>query len=196
MTVLDIWNAALAMLPHDRRIADINEDSTEALRCRDAWDGARKAVITAAEWGCLTRSQAVCGGCFAHSPMGMYEYPRPVGALRVIGLFDYKGRKLQAQAIDGKLVSRYHASFIKYIPDNEDTESWSSWFTDAVIAELAARIASTITGSMQQTKVLEQKAMVMLSTAKQIDAQEISYGGTDGRTYARARTGDHFRCES
>ena len=194
MTVLDIWNAALAMLPHDRRINSIEENSTEALRMRDAWDSARQYVIASAEWGWLVEQDVVCPSQ-AHSPIGMYQYPRPMGAIRVLGLFDNRGRRIQAQSVDGMLLSRYQASSVRYIRDNTDVEMWPSWFTDAVVTELASRVAGSITGSMQQAKVLEAKAMLMLEKAKQIDAQEIAYSGTDGRTYARSRNGDLGICE-
>ena len=56
MTKLDIWNAALALLPHDRRVEDENEDTTEALRCRTHYDSARRHVLVSHEWGFLAMS--------------------------------------------------------------------------------------------------------------------------------------------
>lgn len=177
MTKIDIWNKALAMLPHDRRVTAEDDGSTEALRCADAWDDARKAVICAANWGFLTTIMPVCKGSMCGS-IG-YRYPRPHDAVKIIGLWGLNGRKQKTIAAKGAFFSQCPAGSIRFISDSDDYDSWPNWFLDAVVAELAYRISGPITGSIQQTNLLQQKATLAIITAKDRDAKEIRHDGMD-----------------
>ena len=190
MTKVDIWNKALAMLPHDRRVMAENDGSTEALRCADAWDDARLAVIAAANWGFLTVAMPVCNGvpCDGRG----FRYPRPDDAVRVIGLYNRRGRKQRAVAVQGAFYSPCPAGSIRYIPDSKDYDDWPAWFLDAVVAELASRIAGTITGSMQQASLLQQTAQLKLATARDRDAREIRHDGLDPDYIAHVRNREYW----
>lgn len=197
MTKVDIWNKALAMLPHDRRVTADDDGSTEALRCADAWDDARKSVICAAHWGFLVKATPVCkGSCMSGQPY-KYFYPRPVGAVRLVGIFDQNGRRARANAYNGGLLSDCAAGSIRYIPDSEDYDEWPQYFLNAVVATLAAKIAGNITGSNNTTAEMEGKAAVYLNDAKHLDASELMNGGKDPDWIAKARnrTGVSFRLQ-
>ena len=192
MTKLDIWNRALALLPHDRRVTEADDasqtPSTECHRCRDQWDAARQSVLAAHDWGWATRSMAYGpGGNDCHG--NGHVFARPPDALRVVGLFGEDGRRVRARVRDGMFSSAAEAVEIRWIPDlgeKHDIEAWPPWFAEAVVWELARRIAPTITGAPPPTHVADGAALA-LSEAKRIDAAEVAWSGTDGRTFARAR---------
>ena len=189
MTKLEIWNRALALLPHDRRVASEDEQSTEALRCRDQWDAARVHCLTAHDWGWATRSMAYGPGGNSCAHGSGHVFARPPDALRVVGLFGEDGRRVRARVRDGMFSSAAEAVEIRWIPDlgeKHDIEAWPPWFAEAVVWELARRIAPTITGAPPPTHVADGAALA-LSEAKRIDAAEVAWSGTDGRTFARAR---------
>lgn len=185
MEIIDIWNAALAMLPHDRRIKDINEESTEALRCRDVWDKVRHQLIAKHEWGWLTHSTPLIYGADCHVE-GQYAYPRPHGVVRMIGLFDTDGRRAKATTLDHRIVSPINQGYVRYLPDCEDVSLMPPWFVLALTTALATEIAPTILGT-QTPRRLADLNLSNTAEAIKIDSSEIEWSGTDGKTFVHAR---------
>ena len=168
MTKIDIWNHALAMLPHDIPIGREDEDSTEAKRCRAHYDAARKAVLTAREWGWLARETPAC--CGAALGGGAWLHEAPPDALLVLGLVAADGRRIKAQAVNGGLRA---------------LEPFA--VQEAVVAELAARICPVLTDNPQRTQQLRVDALARLEEAGRQDAQRTAYGGGDPLVFAHAR---------
>lgn len=185
MDKYDVWNKALALLPHDRRVTANDTATAEYRRCDDNWDAARMRVLTAHEWGWATVQSEVCGGCRVEG--GMFGYPRPDGVVRIIGLFDPRGRRVKTQAYNNQLLSDCPHCFVRYIPDMDDPDYWPSWFTDAVVAELASRISTLITANAATERRLLTLAADRLALAVKTDSDECKWGGTDGRTFVNAR---------
>ncbi len=179
MTKLDIWNAALALLPHDIRVLALDEDSTEAQRCRENWDGARRKVLAAREWGALAIDIPACG------PGPVY---RPANALRVVGLVDARGRRIRSTHSNGALFAVCgFAAALRYIPDVDDPEAWPPAVQDAVVAELAARLCPVLTDNAAREADLRQEAERRIMDAGELDANESGWSGTDGMSFIRAR---------
>ena len=185
MTKLDIWNRALAMLPHDIPVGTEDEDSTEALRCRQNYDAARKAVLTAREWGWLARETPAC--CGAALSGGAWLHEAPPDALLVLGLVAADGRRIKAQAVNGGLRALEPFAACRYLPDEEDPDAWPFAVQEAVVAELAARICPVLTDNPQRTQQLRVDAMARLEEAGRQDAQRTAYGGGDPLVFAHAR---------
>ena len=184
MTKLEIWNAALAALPHDRRVYDEEEESLEAQLCSEVWNPSRKAVLSSREWGAFVRSMpAYCGV----RPGGGFFVVRPREAMVVVGLFDRLGQRLEAEALDGGFRLREPAAEIRYIEDEPDPEFWSNAIIDAVVAEMAARLALVMTDNQQRAIALRQEAMARLEEAARVDAQETAWSGGDPYVFANAR---------
>lgn len=184
MTKLDIWNAALAMLPHDRSIATEDEESTEATRCRQHWDGARKAVLTAREWGWSAVETPAC--CGANATGGWFCF-RPPDAIRVIGLYTPDGRRVASDPINGGLRAREPFTAVRYIPDEPDPDRWPPAVQEAVVAELAARIAPVLTDNPARSAELRQSALAAIEEAGHQDAQETAGDGGDPLVFVHAR---------
>lgn len=184
MDKLAIWNKALALLPHDRRVAAENEGSLEAQRCAEHWDAARRAVLCAREWGWAMRSAPACCGA---SHYGGFFAMRPPEALIVYGLYDRTGRRVSSDAIDGGFRIKEPAFEIRYAEDENDPDRWPFAVQDAVAAELAARIAPVLTDNPQRSMQLRQDAMARLEEAGRQDAMETSYGGSDPLVFVHAR---------
>ena len=184
MTTLDIWNAALALLPHDRRVESEDEDSTEALRCRQHWDAARRAVLGAHDWGWLVRELPACGS--EHGD-GRRHFPRPARCLRVIGLFGPDGRRVEAEAVNGGFATRSPCASIRFLADEKLPERMPDTVQDALALALAARLSPVVTGNRARTRELEEAARAALDAARFSDAAETACHGTAGDTFLAAR---------
>ena len=184
MTKLEIWNKALALLPHDRRVEAEDDGSLEAQRCAEHWDAARRSVLCSREWGWAAKSAPACCGA---ADIGGFFAMRPPEALFVLGLFDRTGRRVAAEAINSGFRIKEPASEIRYIEDEDDPDRWPFAFQDAVAAELAARIAPVMTDNPQRSVQLRQDAMARLEEASRQDATETAYGGSDPLVFVHAR---------
>jgi len=184
MTELEIWNRALGALPHDKRVESLTEDSTEALRCRDHFDASRLHVLAAHEWGWALRSMPMCDGCY-HA--GKYAYPRPQSAARIVGLFGMDGRQVDAIAIDGMFLSSSPAASIRYVYDEKNVEHIPPAVAQAIMYELASRIALPITSNNNTERTMTTRAMSALSDARLNDAQEVRHSGVSPDYYAESR---------
>ena len=184
MTKLDIWNAALALLPHDIAIKWEDEVTTEAIRCRQHYDSARKSVLTAREWGWLVRETPSCCGAALG---GAWFHERPADALLVLGLCAPDGRRVKADAVNGGLRSMEPYAAVRYLADDENPDEWPFAVQEAVIAELAARICPVLTDNPQRSMQLRQEAIAKLEEAGRQDAQQTAYGGGDPLKFVHAR---------
>lgn len=183
MTTLEIWNAALALLPHDRTVEAEDEDSTEALRCRQHWDAARRYVLGARDWGWLVQSAPAC--CGFSDLRGFVS--RPPDALVIVGIFDGTGRRVTADPIDGGFRVYEPVAEIRYIVDEPDPDRWPQAVQEAVTAELAARLAHVLTDNPQRAQLLRQNAIASLEEAGRRDAQETAWSGHDPLMFVHSR---------
>lgn len=188
MTQLQLWNAALGKLPHDRTVASLDENSTEAIRCRMEWDSARTAVLTAHPWGFLKRDSGLMHGMrtCAHG-QHMYAYQYPAEHMKLLGLFSADGRKLKADVVNGMILSTSPVASIRYLNDETDPSKMPPLVVDAIVLNLAQRLAPIVTGQPRLQADLMARATVALSNAKQADSMEVEYSGTTGTTYIDAR---------
>lgn len=189
MTLLDLYNSALALVPHDIRIASADEGGTEAQRCRENYDGARLAVLAAHPWGFLARESAPGGA--AVSPYGVgYRYERPADALLAIGLFDPFGRRASAVRLGREWQSPAPDAVVRYTVDEPDPAAWPAPVAEAVRHELASRLAAVLSGNAQRVAELHARALELAEQAWELDQAE-TYGigtpGTDGLAFVRAR---------
>lgn len=184
MTELEIWNRALGALPHDKRVVSLDEDTTEALRCRDHFAASRLHVLAAHEWGWALRSLPVCEGCYHN---GKYAYPRPQNVARIIGLFNESDRQVDAIATDGLFLSSSPVASIRYIYDETNVERIPFAVAQAIMYELASRIALPITSNIVTERNMKQRALDSLSDARLNDAQECRHSGVSPDYYAESR---------
>ena len=206
MTKLEIWNAALAMIPHDRRVKDPREPTTEALRCRDCWERARRKVLLARDWNFLAVELPVQHShdvfpAKAHSfwpwrywrrldrrtiPEG-WICPRPDDALRVLGLYDRRGRRVESRSVGGIMVSREPAATLRFLLDSKDPKEWPAAVQEAVAAEMAAELCPVLSDNAAREQALKLEAADRLTVAGRYDALEGAPEGSDGLEHIRAR---------
>lgn len=188
MTKLDIWNAALAALANDRFLSSSDSTFIEAVHCRREWDAARKHVLSAHEWGWLVE-QSPYFDAAAQGDDGRTVIPRPQDAARILGVVGMDGRSLPARSANGMFhVETDGPCAIRYIPDNDEPETWPQGFCDAVAMELASRIAVPLKRDADLAKAAAQWALRALSRAIGVDSGESRASGTAGDKYARSRT--------
>jgi hypothetical protein len=190
MTTADLFNKALAAIGHDRFISTENSPFAEGVHCRREWVGARQAVLSAHEWGWLVMEVPLCSGTECtndETGKTLYVYPRPPSAIRITAILDEDGRQARFEAANGSIQTAAPLAIIRYLPDSDDPADWPSSIQDAVIAELAARLALPMRKRVSIINSTRTQAGAALSNAIALDASESRFGGTSPNKYAEAR---------
>lgn len=162
MTKLQLYNAALGMIAHDRTIAALSGSSTEELRCETYYDAARRSLFALYDWkwlstsASLTDSAAAVNGLFSHTIASL---------IRVLTVKNAAGLPLGWEVTHGILKTDSATVVVSYIADDADPANWPALIVDAVTAELAARICVPMTGNQQRSTELHNQALGKLSSA-------------------------------
>ncbi len=188
MAKIDIFNMALQLLGHDRLIEDITEATTENTRCSLHWDGSRKSVLSAHPWNWLLQETPYIDGCECDCDdyTGDYMYDYPSDYLRLWAVLDLKMDRVEFRAANGQIFCKEPEVRFRYVEDEEDTDLWPDKIQMAVAAEIASRIAYSMTQSEGAVKAMSSYAVYYLQQAKVQDAQENTTSGKR-RKYANSR---------
>lgn len=187
MTKLELWNFALGCIPHGHRIVSDEENSTEADYCRMFWDAARMKVLSTHNWTFATRSMECAGGLHRGVNGVHWVFPMPEGAVKVVGVFDQTGRQIEANGLDGLLVSHEPMGELRYVIDIEDPSSMPYLVQVAIAWDLAAQIAPLITSGGIRLRQIAQQAAIALGDARQADTGAVEGGGYSSTHYADSR---------
>lgn len=188
MTVVDVFNAALATCGHDRQVVGdhAEEDSSvEAVRCRTFYDGARRMVFAFHDWQWLCQERTLTQvdpiAPEAPNPGPMYLVEKPDHLLRVLSVKGEDGTPLAYSVLqDGIHVDR-ETVVVRYVEDLLDPDAWPPLIQDAVVAELAARVCIPLTGNFElSNKIRQQSALLMRQAAGQYSPDQDAEG--DGRS--------------
>lgn len=187
MTTLELWNLALGMIPHDKTILDEAETSTEAKRCRMFWLPSRVKVLSVHDWTFATRTIDCSGGLHQGLTGSHWVFPKPHGAIKIIGVFDARGQQLEVYGRDDVLVSATPMAQLRYVADVPNPDDMPDLVQVAVAWELAAQIAPLITSGGIRLKQIAQQAAIALGDARQADSSAVEGGGVSPNFYAEAR---------
>ena len=190
VTQLDIFNRALAEIGHNRVLSAGDTTKIEYIRCLAAWEGSRKAVLSAHEWNWLVAETTLTEGAYceedgAHN--GMYYWSRPDTYLRIMDVVGEDGRRVDYTVANQLIYAEVPYIRYRYLPDSEDPADWPVYVVDAVAFEIAARISIPMTASGKTMVAMKQLASSSMARAIANDAAEQRRAGSRGDKYVRAR---------
>lgn len=169
MTKLDIWNAALGMIGHDRQVTSVDplvDASVEATRCRTFWDGARRLVFASRPWQWLAVEDAISATETGDDGV-THVFDKPDDMLRLIAARATDGTPVVCHPHATTLRSDADEMVIEYVADDDDPTWWPPLICDAVAAELAARIAIPMSGNFQMSNALRAMSSEYVAQAEQ-----------------------------
>lgn len=166
-TVLEIYNAALGMIGHDRTIASLpNTTDAAAIRCNTFIGPARRTVFTFFDWKWLSADAALSFDVTNPVQTGpLYVYTKPTDTLRVLDVTNATGTPVVYDVVGAKIKTDCAAITIRYIADLADPATWPPLIYDAVICELAARVCVALTGNFDRAKELRAQAGLYMKEA-------------------------------
>lgn len=195
MTETDMCNLALGMLGHDRTIAGDfrTATSTEAVRCRLHFDGARKRVLSAHSWIFAEDHVTLCAepDPADASVTGWQAFALPSDCLNIVRAYEPEcpGNALDfAPTADGVCCPRDRVT-VAYVRDLKNLAAWPQPALDALAAELAARLSGAITGSAEKARAFRQDAARELAQAALWNARQAPQKPTGHNRYAESRNG-------
>lgn len=193
MTKTDLFNKALHLIGHDRSITEGEADSVEYLRCQSEWDGARVLILQHHPWNALIQATPITVGAETTDDVTNkieYSFDRP-DCIKLCAVTDGSHRKVKYRVQNGIIYSETDQLIFEYIEDPAITadlpDEWPQALIDAMAAELASRIALSMTANAKVTAAMKQLSMTYLADAKASDAQEMQTSGSQGDRYINSR---------
>lgn len=187
MNTTDICNMALSSIAQGR-IASIHEDSEAARQCLIYYDHIRKMLLSSFRWGFAERS-AKLAEVDTDLPGWDYAYAVPNDCLIVRQIYNRAGDKIDAdekskdhtfRPFKISMVNEYtkvigvdiDKAWLDYTADITNSETFNSYFVEALAHKLACSISMPLSGSMtiMQTEYQQYQAAIqaaMLDSAIQ-----------------------------
>lgn len=200
-TNVEICNAALDHFGKPT-ITSLTEGSTTAQLCRRHYEPARRGCLAASPWTFargLTRASLLTNDL---PDLWSYRYDIPNDSLKLHQIMSEAERPSRGTPptsfflANGSVYTEVPNAYLLYVTDNENTQSWSQFFDDAVALAMARRMAPSLTRRRSDVDALRDAAQAALEVAIEHDAaQEHSeyttyeggYSDTFGASYADAR---------
>jgi hypothetical protein len=186
MTDIDICNMALSVLGHERPITALTDQTKEGKLCALWYAQARKHVLLAADWAGLTRTSGVVAGVDDGSGR-LFAYNQQFkGDVLRLRAQTPDGEPAEIDVADNAILSEEPELVFFCGYDSEDPDEWPQGVSDAVVCELAARMALSLTGQADTATYTKGLAREALSMARALNANMTRRQGV-GNPYLKAR---------
>lgn len=166
-----IVNNALILLASSSRVDDINEVGSIAAQARDLLPIIIPSFMSKHPWNFALRRKEVPRTNL--EPMGgrwPWRFDLPSDCLRWLPWDKEQPEYFDGVEEDGQLLCDSEGPIIvRYIFKNEDVSRWSALFIDLVSAELAVRMAKSVTASHSTYDRAVQERDNLLAEAKRAD---------------------------
>lgn len=136
-----ICNLAISWVA-GKRITSLDDDqSTEAILCRENYDPSRKAVLEEREWT-FALKRIVLNPMVDTPPFGFSkQFKLPADCLKVVSCQDANLNDVEYVIEEDLILSDEAAAYIRYTFDLTNTTKFSQLFTEALAAHIASKIA-------------------------------------------------------
>ncbi len=136
-----ICNLAISWVAGKRITSLADDQSTEAILCRENYDPSRQAVLEEREWT-FALKRAVLNPLALTPAFGFSaQFQLPADCLRVNSVTNPRRQKVIYKVEDGKILADEAELHIIYTYDLQNTNLFSELFTQALSAHIASKIA-------------------------------------------------------
>lgn len=195
MTKIEICNRALAVLGHDRMIEDFdgmtdgqyNDQSTEALRCRQFFNAALEDCLSEHNWDFAAVERTM--GASACDGRGWVRIPLIHDAVRICTVVNECGKPLETRRTRDCMYVRSDGRqiVIRYVSRDVEISELPHKFTEALVYKLAALLAGPMFGDDRKTQNFMTLAAQKLSDAVTKETDETAFRGEWRNPFIAAR---------
>lgn len=136
-----ICNLAISWVAGKRITSLADDQSTEAILCRENYDPSRRAVLEEREWT-FANKRAILNP-LADAPVFGYQFQHklPADCLNLRHVQDPRGNDVPHVVEEDMILSDDQELHIRYTFDLDNTNKFSELFTEALAAHIASKIA-------------------------------------------------------
>lgn len=176
----DICNLALVAKLGQKRIASLNEASTEARACLDVYSHALAFVTADHNWRHARRLSALTEVTNDRETEWGYAYQRPSDCLRVIRLVSYAAPfdpryPILSEMIGDTIYTNESLARLDYIRLITDADKFSPAFVNALSSYLAAQLVQPLELNPQLALTMMQKYVADRNHAVAMDGNDTIY---------------------
>lgn len=178
-------NRALLLIGQNT-ITSLTDNSREARAANILYSQVRDSVLSAHAWNCATKRVTLSALGTAPAWGFDSQFQLPADFIRLIRMEDMRddfrieGGKLLTSTGDGK---------IRYVYRLEDVSQMDDALKDAIAYRLAAELAATLKGSINDHRLMMQEYESVLGSARLRDSQQAPTERMESSTWVDARSG-------
>lgn len=187
MTAIDLCNDALCDIRHDRTITAFTDTSRESVQCARLWPRARREVLSAHPWQCLTRSSAPVPVTLDGPDGFPLAYALPEDRLRIVYVTGSDGSPVSWRVENGALFTDSEALRVAWTEDDEDPDNWPEHLLRAVTAAMSVRLARVLSGSDELVTEAARNYSEALAAARKADNLSTAHRPGTENPYLDAR---------
>lgn len=184
-------NRALLLIGQST-ITSLTDSGREARAANILYSQVRDSVLSAHSWNCATKRTTLAA--LGTTPAWGFdtEYQLPADFLRLVRLEDMRD---DFRIEDGKLLTSTGDGKIRYVYRLTDVSKMDDALKDAIAYRLAAELATTLKGSINDHHAMMQEYESVLSGARLRDSQQSPTERMESSTWVDARdgSGEAFR---
>jgi hypothetical protein len=170
-TVTAICNGALQALGQ-RTIADYNENTFGANKCRENYDDARQEAIASYTWRFAVRHTDLALAAGEDDPVWGYVFTKPAGCLNVFSVTDADGTEIDFEVRGDFILANEEEARAVYVVDVTDTSKYDIGFTAYLKYVLASKLAMPITKKLEMVSAMTAQAALAFSLAAPLSARQ------------------------
>lgn len=174
VTRLDICNRALARLGQ-AQITDFDALTVVPKLCKQHYDSVRLQLLRSHPWNFAMKREPLAQHNDEPRFGPTYQYHLPPGCVSAVAAYsDLEGRcRIDRFSIEnGELLTNHEEVYLLYVHDYTDPTYWDSVFTEAVVVQLAARMAVPLGKEEIVPTLIQELEQIILPKAMLYNAWE------------------------
>lgn len=176
VTALDICNRALTRLGQ-AQITNLEATTVVPTLCRQHYDSVRVQLLRSHPWNFAIKREPLAQHNDQPRFGDRFQYHLPPGCVSVVAAFsDINGcHRIDRFSIEhGEFLTSHEQAYLVYVHDYTDPTYWDAVFTEAVVCQLAARIAVPLGREEIMPTLIQELEQVILPKAMLYNAWEDS----------------------
>jgi hypothetical protein len=194
LTRTSIVNLALREIG-TTRIDDFTQSTPEADIARDVWDQAVRNCLARHEWRFAMKGAQLNRATSTPPTRYDYIYTLPSDYVRLGSLSDVSKMEpplMEFRILEDGVHTSALAVYAEYVYDAPVIGTWTPWFVNVLVCDLASLMASPLKSSAERER-LEQLAMSRLRSGRSIDSQHGPSLPHRGGSWVSAARGARYR---
>lgn len=177
------------------RLDNWTDDDPAADVARDVWDQARRMTLARHDWHFARRYASLPRSATAPEAQYEYFYTLPGDYIRLGLISEYETldpHLTEYEMVEAGIATDAATVFIRYVYNHVTEGTWSPWFVNVFVADLASLMASPLKSETARER-LEKLAQSRLASGRSLDSMQGPVRTPPSGSWVQAARGARWR---